>query len=109
MNADGSLEFMIHRNLGQDDGRGLSERVDDNSVVYSYHWLMLEPSQETEIRRQRMQLMLEHPLRLVSAKESVGSVEEWVEQYGTQYSPLESKFSPFSFCTNVYLSSSWFS
>lgn len=61
--VSGSLEIMLHRNLGQDDGRGLSEPVQDSSSTSTTHWIVFGSVKASETRRRMLSIMLEHPLK----------------------------------------------
>lgn len=39
---DGELEMMMHRSLGQDDGRGLAEQVADSTRIDVPIWISLD-------------------------------------------------------------------
>jgi hypothetical protein len=59
--APGSLEFMLHRHMSQDDGRGLGEGVIDTSATSITHWILLDTVENSEKIRRKLSIMLEHP------------------------------------------------
>jgi len=93
----GSLEIMLHRNLQQDDGRGLSERVDDTTTIIFPHWILLDTISVSEYYRKKLSLMLQHPLRMVFDESNI-EYSEWRSKFQTSFHPLEQDFP-----TNVHL------
>jgi hypothetical protein len=84
-----SLEMMLHRSLAQDDGRGLSEPVTDGSTTSTTHWILYDTIAESELRRRKLALMLEHPLKSLFTTYS-NSFEDWTSSYSLLYAPLKS-------------------
>jgi hypothetical protein len=66
----GIMEFMMHRSLAQDDGRGLAEAVNDNSRVEIPLWIEFDhedaqmgPGRGTDVEFKRKSIRLNNPLR----------------------------------------------
>ena len=62
----GMLEFMLHRHLSQDDGRGLAEAVQDSSSTSTNHWFFFDNLENSEKLRRKLSVMLEHPVKYVN-------------------------------------------
>eukprot|EP01116_Phalansterium_solitarium_P016044 TRINITY_DN3630_c0_g2_i1.p1 TRINITY_DN3630_c0_g2~~TRINITY_DN3630_c0_g2_i1.p1 ORF type:complete len:1254 (-),score=450.47 TRINITY_DN3630_c0_g2_i1:473-4234(-) len=84
----GQLELMLHRALGQDDGRGLSEAANDRAPATVHQWLYVDRASQAEQNRKRLQLHLEHPLRIVHGLGQAEGYKSWTDKYNAQYLPL---------------------
>ena len=65
---DGVLEFMVHRSLAQDDGRGLAQPVNDQSrAIISMHlqFEATKSARESEAHFRRVAIELDTPLQLL--------------------------------------------
>jgi len=86
--AVGSLEVMVHRWLAQDDGRGLSEQVHDETTANIPHWIILDSIEASERRRERLSLYLEHPLIMMAASTTEETVGTWLNKYNSVFRPF---------------------
>lgn len=97
----GELEFMLHRSLNQDDGRGLSQAVMDGTRVSIPLWLRLDLGSPKLSMTRRQRYMFSHqalhfnnPLEVLYGKpdtRSTRSPQAWNEQHNSLVSPLGSK------------------
>ena len=102
---DGELELMMHRSLAQDDGRGLSEPVNDNSRLEVPLWVAFE-SGASDFRFKRLSIRMNNPLRAfykVAAPQAadsffnhdhVESAEAWAQRQHVTISPLRAELPP---------------
>lgn len=67
---EGHIEFMVHRQLNQDDGRGLSEAVRDASRPEVRLWFKLGPSNEGKSMFELQQLRQNNPLHVLFSANS---------------------------------------
>lgn len=66
--ATGSLEMMIHRSLTQDDGRGLSEPVKDDTMAEVSLYLNLNtPSMENDLYERKSSIRFNSPVIILFA------------------------------------------
>lgn len=103
---DGELELMMHRSLAQDDGRGLSEPVNDNSRLEVPLWLSFESGTSSDFKFKRLSIRMNNPLRAfykVAAPQAadsffnhdhVASAEAWAERQHVTISPLRQELPP---------------
>lgn len=87
----GTLEFMLHRSLSKDDGRGLGEPVQDESLATISHWLLFDKIEISENIRKTLSLMLEHPIQVIYSN-SIDNESEWKKNFKLTFSPLLSIF-----------------
>jgi len=86
--SSGSLELMIHRQLGQDDGRGLGEAVADTSVIHNRQWLIFDDIEKVDQSKRRIYYFLEHPVRKVISA-GASAIESWKAKFNGKFSPLQ--------------------
>eukprot|EP01114_Cavostelium_apophysatum_P007845 TRINITY_DN2004_c0_g1_i3.p1 TRINITY_DN2004_c0_g1~~TRINITY_DN2004_c0_g1_i3.p1 ORF type:complete len:1212 (-),score=393.06 TRINITY_DN2004_c0_g1_i3:43-3678(-) len=85
---DGTIEMMLHRSCGQDDGRGLSEAMSDSATISVRQWLLSDSTQVLEHERRRLAYYLEHPIR-ISHSETGASSDYWQNNFEATYEPLK--------------------
>lgn len=85
--ASGQLEIMLHRQLMQDDGRGLAEPNRDASRVNFANWLAVGPATAVHALRRPLALVLENPLTLLRAAQPWARAH-WRELFATGFAPL---------------------
>jgi len=78
---------MLHRNLNQDDNRGLGEPNNDNSRVKVSVYLMVQPASTSVRLARRLALALQHYPRMMYGVASEGQ-KKWVSVYNPTFSPL---------------------
>jgi len=99
--ATGEVEFMVHRSLNQDDGRGLGQGVVDTSRVEVPLWLAADkPSQSPDdtLFFRRISLRMNNPVQMVygapggaagvSASSDDNTVQGYQAKFLTVYQPL---------------------
>jgi len=86
----GAIEHMLHRNLNQDDGRGLGEPNNDNSRVRVSVYLMVQPPLTSVRLARRLALSLQHYPRMMYGVATEGQ-KKWSNIYNPIYSPLISQ------------------
>jgi len=91
----GGLEYMMHRHLTKDDGRGLGEGVKDKTVIDVSQRLLFDSISNSEEIRRRLSLYQDHQLRqlLVIPSESYENME-WDEVFYPQYRSLQAELPP---------------
>ena len=83
----GDLEFMLHRHLLKDDGRGLAQPNQDSSVIDTRMALMLAPTAQSLRLRARGALAHSHPPTVFLAYVSQDK-NKWTSDYRTSASLL---------------------
>lgn len=104
---DGELELMVHRSLAQDDGRGLSEPVNDPSRLEVPLWIAFGPNSDFEFRVRSIRL--NNPLRAFykvpapssvavsdafMAHDHVNSPLDWSARQHVRITPLRAPLPP---------------
>ncbi|KNC56371.1 alpha-mannosidase 2 [Thecamonas trahens ATCC 50062] len=73
--ASGEIEVFLHRQLMQDDGRGLAEPPRDAARYASVMWLYAGSADGVEARRRQAAHMLEHPPLVFASTRGFGDGE----------------------------------
>jgi len=109
--CDGGLEMMLHRSLGQDDGRGLGEghvyqrvrltsnlltlsqyRVKESNIASIQQWILVGTVENAELSRRRLSLQQDHPLTAITPTQ-LPSGFLWPNHFVNSYIPLERNYS----------------
>jgi hypothetical protein len=84
---EGMLEFVIHRWLKKDDGRGLGEGVHDGSRVNLPFWIM--PGGDTESSRfRRRSLQMNFPVEVYGTNGVPYPAKEWQARFESSFSGM---------------------
>jgi len=86
--CDGGLEMMLHRSLGQDDGRGLGEGVKESNIASIQQWILVGTVENAELSRRRLSLQQDHPLTAITPTQ-LPSGFLWPNHFVNSYIPLE--------------------
>jgi len=97
--GEGQLENMMHRNLGQDDGRGLGEPNYDGNVIEVTTWLMFDSPTSSVASRRKTSLSVNHPINILHGEEpaaagggggEASAIANWKNKYHTTFSSVRS-------------------
>jgi hypothetical protein len=83
----GAIEHMMHRNLLQDDGRGLGERNNDGSAISVQVYLLVQPIEPSVRIARRLSLSLQHYPRIMYGEAPSGRTV-WTNTYKPNFEPL---------------------
>eukprot|EP01090_Pellita_catalonica_P022918 TRINITY_DN9107_c0_g1_i1.p1 TRINITY_DN9107_c0_g1~~TRINITY_DN9107_c0_g1_i1.p1 ORF type:complete len:992 (+),score=187.74 TRINITY_DN9107_c0_g1_i1:420-2978(+) len=86
---DGQMEFMIHRRLLYDDGRGVGEALNQSDIVRATHWMYVGRPNESAERQRKMSLEMNYPSLLMFASDWEGSTNDWFSQHDTDLAVLK--------------------
>jgi len=94
---EGQIEFMVHRQLNQDDGRGLSEAVRDASRPEVRLWFKLGPPNEAKSMFELQQLRLNNPLHVLftADPENAGTDGDLGPPILPRFAPLRVELPPY--------------
>ena len=96
---DGALEFMIHRRLLRDDGRGVSQALNESGTdgqgltVTGVHYLILSPTAHLAAMARITAARVFAPVQPMLAPLS-GSVSDYVQSHLTNFTALRSELPP---------------
>lgn len=92
--TQGALELMIHRQLNQDDGRGLSQPNNDGSTIAVRYGVVYCSSADAQRLTRRVALLLNNPVEIrevladaaaVPAGSASSDPAAWVKSYASRY------------------------